>query len=282
MRSSSPRLAASVVLAAAGILCALLPVTAQTAAVRFTVDTGQRVRAISPYVYGMNQPQWQSGRSRGVTLTRLGGNRWTAYNWENNASNAGNDYMHQSDGYLGGGDTPGEAVRPHVEAALKAGAACIVTVPMVGYVSADKNGDGDVNKTPDYLKARFKVSVPRKNAAFTLTPDPQDGRVYQDEFVHWLRHTFPGAGHTGMPPIFYSLDNEPDLWSATHARIHPEKITYAELIRRTTEYASAIKAADPGATLFGPASYGWNGYTSLQDAPDRNGRDFLEFYLDQM
>ena len=38
--------------------------------------------------------------------------------------------------------------------------------------------------------------------------------------------------------IFYSLDNEPDLWSHTHARIHPKKLTYAEMIARTTEYAA--------------------------------------------
>jgi hypothetical protein len=29
-------------------------------------------------------------------------------------------------------------------------------------------------------------------------------------------------------------------------------------------------------------SYGWNGFTTLQDAPDRNGRDFLDFYLESM
>lgn len=266
---------------AGAVGCAVVPTAAQSGPVRFTVDSSQRARSISPYIYGSNAPDW-GGRSRHLTFTRLGGNRWTAYNWENNASNAGSDYMHQNDAFLGGGDTPGEAVRTRVAAAQQAGAACLVTVPMAVYVAADKNGGGDVNQTPDYLNTRFERSLPRKGAPFAVPPDRADHRVYQDEFVHWLRGAFPQAGQGSTPALFYSLDNEPDLWSATHARIHPQKVTYAELLQRSVEYAGAIKAADPAGRIFGPASYGWNGYVTLQNAPDANGRDFLDFYLDGM
>jgi hypothetical protein len=83
--------------------------------------------------------------------------------------------------------------------------------------------------------------------------------------------------------LFYSLDNEPDLWAATHARIRPDRaVTYAELVDRTTAFASAIKAAAPEALVFGPVSYGWAGFVRLQGAPDNGGRDFLDFYLDSM
>ena len=58
---------------------------------RFTVDTTAERHPISPYVYGMNQMDF-GGRHRSLRLGRLGGNRWTAYNWETNASNAGADY----------------------------------------------------------------------------------------------------------------------------------------------------------------------------------------------
>ena len=66
----------------------------------------------------------------------------TAYNWETNASNAGADYFNQNDDFLGGGNTPNGAVAPGLEAARNAGAGMIVTMPMIGYVSADKNGGG--------------------------------------------------------------------------------------------------------------------------------------------
>ena len=40
-----------------------------------------------------------------------------------------------------------------------------------------------------------------------------------------------------------SLDNEPDLWSSTHAEVHPSAVTYAELANRNIDYATAIKAS---------------------------------------
>ena len=38
----------------------------------------------------------------------------------------------------------------------------------------------------------------------------------------------------------------------------------------------------PKALVFGPVNYGWQGFVKLQDAPDAQGRDFLDFYLQQM
>ncbi len=255
---------------------------APPATVTFTVDSTAARHPISPYIYGANQVSW-SDRSRGLRLARLGGNRWTAYNWETNASNAGADWEHQNDDYLGGGDVPGEAVRPRVAEAFAAGASMIVTVPIAGYVSADKAPGGDVSQTPDYLNVRFHPSHPNKGRGFAYPPDLQDGVVYQDEFVAWLESRFPGARHDSSRTLFYCLDNEPDLWASTHPRIRPDgPATYAELVERTIASASAIKAAAPGALVFGPVSYGWQGFVSLQNAPDAGGRDFLSFYLDSL
>ena len=257
------------------------PVPGPATSVRFVVDTGSARRRISPYVYGVNQTDW-SGRRSSVRAARLGGNRWTAYNWENNASNAGTDFRNQNDDFLGGGDTPGEAVRTAVAQAHAHGAAMIVTVPMAGYVAADKSPGGDVAQTPDYLSARFRPTA-FKGGRFVYPPDPADEVVYEDEFVDWLEATFPAAHTDASRAIFYELDNEPDLWAFTHPRVRPTgKVTYDELAARTIATASAIKSVAPQALVFGPASYGWNGFVSLQDAPDRRGRDFLDFYLDSM
>ncbi len=245
--------------------------------VTISFDLSKGTTPISPYIYGTNRNAW-SKQDGDLTIGRQGGNRMTAYNWETNASNAGNDYKHQNDSFLGGGETPGEVPRLAVEAAQEAGKAFIVTIPMAGYVSADKKGDGDVNQTPNYLATRFDVSLPKKGSAFAYPPDLSDHKVYQDEFVSWLEGKYPNR----KSPIWYSLDNEPDIWASTHVRIHPKPLTYAEIIQRTHDYASAIKAVAPGTMIFGPASYGWNGYTTLQNAPDGGGRDFLEFYLAEM
>jgi len=251
----------------------------QTEPLAWKVD-GARTFAISPFVYGLNHPAWDK-QGWPVPISRIGGNRLTAYNWETNASNAGSDWQHQNDNLMGG-DVTGEPMQKGVAIAHEHGAACIVTIPILGRVAADKKGDGDVNKTPDYLIKRFLPSLPKKDAPFADPPDPADGKVYQDEFVAWLEKRFPKAHEDPRRTIFYALDNEPELWTTTHARIHPDKVLFEEVARLNAEYADAVKRVAPKALVFGFVSYGWHGLTTLQDAPDRNGRDFGDFYLGEM
>ncbi len=256
----------------------------QSAPVSFVVDPASGQRAISPLIYGVNADESTDTDFSSVLaetrpgLVRLGGNRWTAYNWENNYSNAGSDYLYENDDYLSSSTTPGAAVEPTVAAAHAAGATSLVTVPIVDYVSADGSPPGDVRDSgPDYLSTRFKQNEPSDPAPLSATPDTSDDYVYQDEFAYWLHQAVPGA------PVMFSLDNEPDLWSSTHPEVHPDPVTYAELLSRDLTYAAALKRVWPSAPVTGPVSYGWEGYESLQDAPD-SGADgnFLDWYLAQV
>jgi hypothetical protein len=88
----------------------------------------------------------------------------------------------------------------------------------------------------------------------------------------------------------YILDNEPDLWNTTHRDVHPDPLTYDELLDRTLRYGAAIREADPEAVIAGPASWGWSGYFfSAKDVavgsnlqPDRRahgGVPLLPWYL---
>ena len=237
-----------------------------------TVNGSLNVKPISPLIYGSNQNTIPG------TNDRLGGNRWTAYNWETNASNAGRDYQYQNDGFLSSSSTPGAAILPTLQAAAAAGRATTLTVPIVGYVSADKNGGGDVrNSGANYLSTRFNISSPVKGSALSTSPNLSDGHVYQDEFVNWVN-----ANKTAGQQVLYDLDNEPDLWSDTHPEVHPTAATYAELIQRNTDYAKAIKSVSPNAKVLGAVNYGWGGYRNLQGAPDANARDFQATYLAAM
>lgn len=243
-------------------------------ATEIEIDSSART-PISPLIYGINSVDY-AGMGTGFGFARQGGNRMSAYNWENNASNAGNDYHFQNDGYMGATDEPGWLGRTFVQAAHSHASIPILTVPTVGYVSADKKGDGDVRKTPNYLAVRFKKSVAVKPGhQYVYPPDLTDGVVYEDEFVAYMRR-FASA----KAPIYFDLDNEPDLWSSTHAEVHPNPLTYAELLSNNITYAAAIKSVYPQTKVFGFVSYGWGGFRTLQNAPDAKGRDFLDFYLE--
>ncbi len=234
---------------------------------RFDVNAAQVIRPISPYVYGINS---QPGEGVGTTVRRMGGNRGTAYNWELDVSNAGNDYRYSSDDWsctVMGYNSCAQPAAQYLEFAAsnrRAGWDSIATVPLVDYVPADK--DGPVAENEKAPGRRWIRSMPQKPSAYAATPDLRDGVVYQDEFVNYLVQKLGKASDGGIK--FYALDNEPALWPANHVRIHPEKTTYAEMVQRTTATAAAITKIDPSAQVIGGTMFGWSEYMTLQDAPD--------------
>ena len=250
------------------------------------VDTARR--SISPLVYGQNGDDGAS--ADGVALTRSGGNRLTAYNWENNASNAGSDYCNQNDGTMGtASDPPANAFAGLLDDAQARGTSVLLTVPLVDVVAADTDDLGDGGQGPpacigdvihsgaDYLTTRFVANHAKKSAPFADPPDTSDGAVFQDELVAYVKSHWPAV------PLFVSTDNEPDLWSSTHPRIHPDPVTYAELASRTAALAGAVKDVSPDVGVFAFVSYGYTGYITLQNAPDSSADgDAINFFLDAM
>jgi hypothetical protein len=95
--------------------------------------------------------------------------------------------------------------------------------------------------------------------------------------------TFPYARSDPARKIFFSLDNEPDLWNQTHARIQLIPLRYDTLAGKCVDFARAIKSVIPNAVVFGPVNYGWAGYESLQDAPDAGEKgNFIGYFLGRM
>ncbi len=252
----------------------------------FDVATGEVIRPISPLVYGINS---QPGDGVGATVRRMGGNRQTAYNWEINASNAGNDYNHTSDDWpcsaMGYSDcnAPGAQFIDFATSNRRAGMESIATVPMVDYVTADKHGPvPESDKAPS---KRWDQSIAQKPGPFAATPDLSDGKVYEDEFVNYLVGKLGKAAQGGIK--FYSLDNEPALWPSTHPRIHPSPTRYDEMVTRSEATAAAIVKLDPTAMVLGGVMFGWSEYLTLNDAPDAKEQNatygtYLDYFLASM
>ena len=107
--------------------------------VTITIDP-TKTHAISPYIYGLNFYSGVTGAPTSLTFDRDGGNRWTAYNWETNASNAGSDYLYENDNYLSGSTVPAEAVRGFIAGDQSNSMASLITLQMQGLVAGDENG----------------------------------------------------------------------------------------------------------------------------------------------
>ncbi|MFD1704839.1 glycoside hydrolase family 44 protein [Methylopila henanensis] len=252
-------------------------------------------RAISPLVYGSNEIGAMEGgalsadldRAAGVAFRRLGGNLMTTYDWATNASNAGKDWRHANllflpDALRMEGDRrsePFSVIDVMHRASLAMGAKSLVTLPLAGYVAAD--ADGDVAPADAALSRRFK---PVRWDGRTPAGAPIDPAVC--DVPHLLAKLLERYGDAGSADgIFgYSLDNEPGLWPETHPRVVRSKPTVAALIERSIAAAKAVKALDPKAQVFGPASWGATEFATFQDAPDwsafRRYGSFLAAYLD--
>lgn len=273
------------------------PVTVDTASaagsydMAITVDMTDAGKAISPYIFGINQYGHQDDfKNLTVNAVRQGGNRMVAYNWENNASNAGADWKHSSDDNLSKSDRPADCAQVLSAEGQKYGFDYkLTTLQFAGYVAADKNGT--VSEAEAAPSSRWNEVVLTKNAPFADTPDLTDGVVYMDEYVNYLINTL-GDSTTATGMQGYSLDNEPALWASTHPRIHPQKVTIAELAEKSITLASAVKKLDPNAEIFGPALYGYTAYDHLADddsstewetIQQANGYHwYLDCYLDEM
>ncbi len=238
-----------------------------SADVTITVDP-TNTKPISKWIYGLNFYTGVSGAPPHLTLDRAGGNRWTAYNWETNASNAGSDFLYENDAFLTSSTTPAEAVRSFVAADQSLGMASVMTVQLQGLVSADENGPVSTTNPPDL--SRFKPVIDKKStitpAAFTETPSPSDANVYMDEFLWSMDQKNPGIFGANAPlPTFVSLDNEPELWNSTHLEVQGSNpISSTNYIAKTITLTKALKDQFPGVMIFGPVHYGFAGIYNWQ------------------
>jgi fibronectin type 3 domain-containing protein len=227
-------------------------------------------KPISPYIYGINFYSGITDAPPLLTFDRAGGNRWTAYNWETNASNAGSDYRYNNDNYLSPSTVPAEAVRTFIAGDQSKGVASLVTFQLEGLVSADESGPVSVANPPDLT--RFKTVVDKKstvsNVPFTSTPPTTDANVYMDEFAWALDQKFFGTGIFGASPThptFISLDNEPELWNSTHLEVQGSTaVTSDSYISKTINLAKALKDQFPNVVIFGPVHYGFQGIYNWQ------------------
>jgi fibronectin type 3 domain-containing protein len=246
------------------------PEAAVTPNVTITIDP-TKAHPISPYIYGLNFYSGITGAPPNLTFDRAGGNRWTAYNWETNASNAGSDYLYENDNYLSSSTVPAEAVRSFIAGDQASNMASLVTFQLQGLVAGDENGPVSVTNPPDL--SRFKQVVYKKStqssASFTLNPPTTDNYVYMDEFIWAIDQKFSGQSIFGANPtthpVFVQLDNEPELWNSTHLEVQgPNPVNSDAYITKTLALTQALKDQFPDVLIFGPVHYGFEGIYNWQ------------------
>jgi hypothetical protein len=251
---------------------------AQGRPVRFVVDCRLPGRPISPLIYGVagtdkSGYQW----TMGATAIRWGGNPTSRYNWQlGNAWNTGSDWFFRNVG--------APSYDRQLAENLAHDAATALTVPTIGWVAKDASSysfpvsafgpqEAIAPENPDIGNGKFKSGTP-------VPPGPQmrTSIPAPPEFIgKWLA-TIRKNDQKGRRSVkVVILDNEPMVWHTTHRDVHPAPLGYDELLRRTIEYATAVRKAYPEVQIAGPAEWGWTAYfysakdlvAGVGNAPDR-------------
>lgn len=270
----------------------------------FVVDCAAPTTPISPLIYGiaysaLRELDTDTQFKVGATSRRWGGNPTSRYNWElGNAWNTASDYFFMNTDY----GHKNEAVWSTflgVNRDRKLGSA--ITVPILGWVAKDTKSVafstddfgaqeatcGENRKAGNGVaKATGKPVTPGAPAITSIRASP--------EFIgQWVEKINEFEKQRGPSVQMYILDNEPALWNDTHRDLHPNPVTYDELLERTIAYGSAVRKAAPGALIAGPAEWGWPGFSySAADAkagfnlkPDRRAHGdvpLIEWYLQRL
>jgi hypothetical protein len=260
--------------------------------VKVAVDCSRQATRINPLIYGLAGPTW----SMSPTGRRIGGNPISRLNWDlGNVWNTGKDWYFEN--VMGAKDK----LPDWIDDGVKHGAKTALVVPMLGWVAKDTTSSG----FPKSVFGPQRAHDPsRPEAGDGTKPDGsliRPGSPTQTSipappslikrWVQQLRERDASRGKRGVDQ--YILDNEPTLWNSTHRDVHPDPLTYDELLDKTIQYGTAIRQADPEAVIAGPTEWGWTGYLySAKDIaigatlrPDRRAHDDLplvEWYLKKL
>ncbi len=274
--------------------------TVETRKADVTIDCGAEPRKISPYIYGIAfDPQTisQSHWTRlGSTIRRWGGNPSSRYNWKlGNAWNTANDWYFRNVNYTSDRNYSWRQFFDDNEAN---GLHSAITLPMIGWVASDTTTYG-------FPVARFGAQramdpgsglggdghAPDGTPLTPASPTLTSVEAKPDFVADWVK-AIRAADGADRSATIYILDNEPMIWSTTHRDVHPTPLTYDELWERTVAYGTAVRKADPGALIAGPAEWGWTNYfysdadvrAGVRGRPDRRMHGdvpLIEWYLQQ-
>jgi len=249
-----------------------------------------KTHVISDLIYGGSADDWDSGQ----TVRRMGGNPLTRFNWEQGLWNVGADWYFEN-------IKLNSTLFEMLSQPRKDKRAVSLVVPMIGWVAKDSAAAGfplakfGAQRKHDQYRPEAGDGV-RPDGSNIAPGDPSETSIpAPPELIkQWVTRIIEDDKREGSRAVqMYILDNEPSLWNTTHRDVHPNPLSYDELLQRTITYASAVREADPDAVIAGPAEWGWTGYmfsavdrdAGVQKRPDRiahGNEPLVAWYLKQL
>jgi hypothetical protein len=260
--------------------------------VTVTIDAGKARKAVSPYIYGRNNTFEKPAsfyKDAGLRFVRMnGGNNATKYNWRKKITSHPDWYNNVYKVDWDSISSMIAAEHPEMQA--------MWAFQLLGRVASSTSynfndwafnqskwwdgtgqnlaGGGKPDTTEPGTKAQVEGDI---NLYTQLWP--------ADSSVAILDHWF-GAGGLGLKKqqfMYWSMDNEPDIWNGTHDDVMPSGLLPAkEFMDRFIDLAKKARAKFPEIKICGPVTTSeWQWYRWGEESITLSGKYycFLEYFI---
>jgi hypothetical protein len=266
------------------------------------VRTALDRKPISPLIYGLNGVVTDGIPAdvlRAATLLRRGGDRGNSYNWETNISNGSYNNNFANDASYAVGPSPNAPAAPdlaNINRGRTDGRATMVPFVLNDYVSGPVASNIPWSTAGWNRSAYFRKVELVKPTPFLTTPDLNDGIVYTDEHMAFMKNQFATDIYApGPSQVLVGIDNEPDLYhynfpmlqTGLGAPIYASngvqvgtRVTAEEFTARTIKFAKRAKEISASAHVIGPSHYHFDGFTAWHQWQDAQFQDKGHWYMD--
>jgi hypothetical protein len=264
-----------------------------------TIDASAQKEAISPYIYGKNNSlsdnpadplttaEWQRLRDMGISMFREnGGNNASKYNWRRKLSSHPDWYNNV---YAHDWDYAASSLGTNIPAAQ--GMWAFQLTGKAARTAAANFNDWAYNHANWWSGCGQNLAgggtlnpAGGGNALADGNPDLYLESWNADSTTGILNHWFGnnGKGLDKQKILYWSMDNEPEIWDGTHDDIWPDQPSAEEFMQMYFAVAKKARERFPDIRLTGPVPANeWQWYNWKGDKITYNGKQYvwLEYFI---
>jgi hypothetical protein len=275
------------------LLCHITLYTAIAQNVTISVNATQNKRLISPYIYGKNEGFDKSDqfyKDAGLRFARMnGGNNASAYNWRAKLAVHPDWYNN-----VYAADWNALAQKVNTSFTNVQGMFAFQLLGRVASSNQHNFDDWSFNQSQYWSGHGQNLAgggVVNTNGGSQALVDGDINLFSKpwpaDSSVAILNHWFGanGLGFSQNKFMYWSMDNEVDIWNGTHDWAMPTLISASAFIDRYIDLAKKAKAIYPGIKLCGPVNTSeWHWYKWSNESIWINGRYYpwLEYFIKRL
>ena len=246
--------------------------------VNITIDTEQIVESISPYIYGISLADSEVVNELQPSVYSWTGDGTVRYNIKTGRGwNEGRETLYKNANPFPESDN---YALDFLALAESVNAKSSFSLPTIGWGAKDTSSCSfpDIelgNCTRGFESTCFSGNI-------TGNPTQTSIPLTANDIVDFIQEAKASGQKIDFIPLLY----EPELWGIIHYDLHPECVTYAEILDLYTTYASAIRDEVPDAELMGPGTccyeFYFNSPAGEKDKAKHDDTDFIPWFLQSM